>query len=427
MQSPYAALEVAVPSAPRGVPSLPDDMSGGSVARQAVGVGLGFMAAGMTAAAGVAADRLSRGRRTAVALDSSVADTRFHMTPDVEMVVTTTDGVELHVEIDEPRGERTDDEADLGPRPTIVFSHGYCLSLLCWFFQRRALRDAGYRVVLWDQRGHGRSGMGDKESVSIDQLGDDLYRVIQETVPEGPIILVGHSMGGMSTMSLGLEYEQFVRERVVGVAFVATSPGDLSTVSYGLGRIGGGIVRRLTPLTSTALAARQNLVEAGIRQGRDLVDFLVDFGSFGSPVPMSVAKLTTDMIFGTRMEVIAALFPLFDEHDKRDALASFDGIEALVFSGTADRLTPVSHSEGIVRCLPGAEQVVVRDAGHVIMLEHPDLLNEHLLDLVARSRRSAAGVGSPPAASITRTPKVPRVVSDVSSRRAVDRARGRDA
>lgn len=392
---------------PRGVPSLSGDDSRRSGVTTAVTAGMGLMAAGLTAAAGAAADRLSRERRTAVSLDASVADTRYRERADVELTVQTTDGVSLHVEIDEPRNEPEDDGA--GQRPTVVFSHGYCLSLVSWVFQRRALRDAGYRVVLWDQRGHGRSGMGSKDSISIEQLGDDLARVIAETVPDGaPVVLVGHSMGGMSMMALALAHEEVLRERVVGAAFVATSPGDLSGVSYGFGRLGGHVVRRLTPLTSAALARRQHLVDLGIRQARDVVDFFVDFGSFGHPVPLSVAQLTTDMIFGTRMEVIAAFFPLFDAHDKREALATFDGVECLVISGTADRLTPVGHSEEIVRMVPGAEHIVVQDAGHVIMLEYPDLLNEHLLELVERSRRAGE---KPPVRRVRRS------VRDLEARR----------
>lgn len=398
---------------PRGVPELGNNAWDGGdwVSRSAVGVGLGMAAAGITAAAGLAADRLSRDRRTAVALDENLGERRFKETPDTELTVRATDGVELHVEIDEPR------EGSGAGRPTVLLSHGYCLNLTSWVFQRRARRAAGYRVVLWDQRGHGRSGMGEKESISIDQLGQDLYRVIEAVVPTGPIVLVGHSMGGMSMMALALEYEEFVRSRVVGAAFVATSPGDLSGVSYGFGPLGGKLIRRLTPLTSSLLAPRQKLVDTGLRQTRDLVDFVVNHLSFGSPVPLSVAQLATDMIFGTRMEVIAAFFPVFDEHDKRDALRAFDGVETLVISGTADRLTPPEHSESIVRFIPGAEHILVLDAGHLIMLEHPDVVNEHLLDLLVRAGRVHSG----PAPR-----RVRQEVSDVAARRAARRARRRE-
>ena len=135
------------------------------------GLGVGLVAAGAAAAAGLAADRLVRARNTAIALDS--AET-YERVADEELVVVADDGVPLHVEVDHPTAPAT----GTGPVPTVVLSHGYTLSLRCWVFQRRALTAAGYRVVVWDQRGHGRSGSGSPEHYEVDQLGQDLARVI---------------------------------------------------------------------------------------------------------------------------------------------------------------------------------------------------------------------------------------------------------
>ena len=366
-------------------PGAPRTSGAGGIA----GVGLGLAAGALTAAAGVAADRLSRGRRTAVALDEARGerDRLYKEDPDLELVVVASDGVPLHVEIDEARGEVAQDEA--APRPTVVFSHGYCMSNRCWVFQRRAVRAAGYRVVIWDQRGHGSSGVGERDSYDIDQLGEDLLLVLQETVPEGPVVLVGHSMGGMTMMALGLVDELYVRERVIGAAFIATSPGKLSDMTFGVARPLGRLVHRLAPTAASTLSNRQGLVDGGVRAARDVIDFFVDWGSFGSPVPLSVAQLTTDMIFDTRMDTISAFMPRFNTHDKREALAAFRGVETLVLNGQMDRLTPPDHSDEIVRLVPGAEHVVVAEAGHIIMLEHPELVSEQVLALIDRSRRHA--------------------------------------
>jgi len=62
-----------------------------------------------------------------------------------EVVVIAADGVELHVEIDEPEGQAAVAPSSV-PVPTVVFCHGYTLSLRSWVFQRRALKAAGYRV-----------------------------------------------------------------------------------------------------------------------------------------------------------------------------------------------------------------------------------------------------------------------------------------
>ncbi|MBK7722567.1 MAG: alpha/beta hydrolase [Austwickia sp.] len=340
----------------------------------------------------MAAERLWRGRRTAVALDSGrpEQDRSYVETPDVEMVVVASDGVPLHVEIDEARSP----SAGQPGRPTVVFSHGYCMSLQSWVFQRRALREAGYRVVLWDQRGHGRSGVGDRDSYDIDQLGEDLSMVIRTAVGDGPVVLVGHSMGGMTMMAMALVDEEQVTAQVVGAAFLATTTGRIAEVSFGLARPIGQLIHWVAPAAALTLASRQHLVDGTVRAGREIVDFFVDWGSFGSPVPLSIAQLTTDMIVGTRMDTISAFMPRFSAHDKREALAAYRGTEALVLNGTRDKLCPPDHSAEIVRQLPGAEHVVVQEAGHIIMLEHPQLVNEQLMALVQRSHRHPAEAGS---------------------------------
>ncbi len=384
------------------------------------GVGLGLAAGAVTAAAGIAADRLNRGRRTALALDEArdERDRMYTDVPDAELVVVASDGVPLHVEIDNPRGHPSADHIS----PTVVFSHGYCLSSQSWVFQRRAVREAGYRVVLWDQRGHGRSGVGNRDSYDIDQLGKDLLLVLQEAVPSGPVVLIGHSMGGMTMMALGLVDERYVRERVIGAAFIATSTGKLAEMTFGLTRPIGRLIHRIAPTAASTLSGRQGLVDGGVKAGRDVIDFFVDWGSFGSPVPLSIAQLTTDMIVSTRMDTISAFMPRFNTYDKREALAAYRGVETLVLNGQEDRLTPPEHSDEIVRLIPGAEHVLIAEAGHIIMLEHPTLVSEQVLALIERARRS---IDDPqayrPEALVARRPV--RTLTDIKAKRAAAKAR----
>ena len=113
-----------------------------------------------------------------------------------------------------------------------------------------------------------------------------------------------------------------------------------------------------------------------------------------------------------------ARLPTFDRHDKRGALVHFHGMETLVLNGIHDVLTPPEHSEEIVRLVPGAEHVVIEEAGHIIMLEHPEVLNEQFESLVERGMRAAdEGV------AVTRKPRVRRTVTDLAKRRQVARAR----
>jgi pimeloyl-ACP methyl ester carboxylesterase len=306
--------------------------------------------------------------------------------------VEADDGTLLHVEIDEveppqPGGRRPSP----GSRPrrepllTVVFRHGYALSLDSWHYQRKALRGR-YRTVFWDQRGHGRSGTGPDGSATIDQIGKDLHRVLAAVAAEGPLVLVGHSMGGMTVMSLAHQDPGFFDERVLGVALVSTSAGGLGQVDFGLPRL-APIFHRLAPTAVKALTLTPTLVERGRRIGSDLEALLVRRYAYASPVPAALVRFTADMIASTRLEVISDFLPTFSTHDKREALATLHDHEVLVLVGDGDLLTPVEHSEDIVRRIPGAEHVVVRDSGHLIMLEHPELVTMHLIDLVERSLR----------------------------------------
>ncbi|MEP6799010.1 MAG: alpha/beta fold hydrolase, partial [Lapillicoccus sp.] len=100
------------------------------------------------------------------------------------------------------------------------------------------------------------------------------------------------------------------------------------------------------------------------------------------------------------------------------ALPVFRGIETLVFNGDQDILTPPEHSEAIVRALPGAEHVIVRDAGHVIMLEHPDLLSSQLIALAERGvRAQERGV------DITAKPRTRRLVTNLDKLRRIEQVR----
>ncbi len=346
------------------------------------GLGIGLGAAGMAGAAGAAslvADRLRRREDAALPEYASLIEPA-----DQELVVVADDGVVLHAQVDEPTGDPF--TADGRRKPTVVLSHGFCLTSECWVLQRRALRKAGYRVVTWDLRGHGRSGPGSSGNYVIDQLGEDLYAVIQAAAPEGDLALGGHSMGGMTTMAMAAAHPEVIEERTVAFAAIATSPGGHPVANGGFAAAAGKVLlERVGPRVFGRLVARPELLASILRANRDLEEFLVERYSFASPVPRSAVRLTAKMILGTHLTVMSDFVHTFNSYDKTAALALFTHVETLVFNGTQDVLTPPSHSEIIIAAIPSAEHVLIRDAGHIIMLEYPDLLNEHLIALLDRA------------------------------------------
>ncbi|ELP67079.1 alpha/beta fold hydrolase [Streptomyces turgidiscabies] len=400
-----SSAEVVASAATAAVASAAEVTAGGwRRATGIAGVAIGVVAAG--AAAGVAVERLTVGRgmreRARLVLDSAGPYGALRGTPGKAYA---DDGTELYYEVDDvdpeaapaltPRRRRLFGRK--APAPvTVVFSHGYCLNQDSWHFQRTALRGV-VRSVYWDQRSHGRSGRGaaqlnDRTPVSIDQLGRDLKAVLDAAVPEGPIVLVGHSMGGMTVMAFADEYPDVVRERVVGIAFVGTSSGRLGEVNFGLPVAGVNAVRRVLPGVLRALGQQAEWVERGRRATADLFTGIIKRYSFASrDVDPAVARFAERMIEGTPIDVVAEFYPAFTEHDKTEALAHFRDLPVLVLAGVGDLVTPSEHSEAIADLLPDAELVLVPDAGHLVMLEHPEVVTDRLADLLTRAGAVPAG------------------------------------
>ncbi|MFB9836944.1 alpha/beta fold hydrolase [Actinoallomurus acaciae] len=296
--------------------------------------------------------------------------------------VMASDGVPLHVEVDGP------DDAAL----TVVFSHGYCLTQDSWYFQRRDLaRLDDVRLVFWDQRSHGRSGRSDLTHATIDQCGDDLLAVIEATTsPDRPVVLAGHSMGGMTIMALADRHPELFGSRVVGVALVNTSSGQLAELTLGLPELFGKVFRRAVPGVVRGIGKRGTLIDRGRRIGADVAFVITRRIAFADrEVSPSIVEFVERMIGATPTEVIVEFYPTLAEHDKLEALGVLRDLPAVIVVGDEDRLTPPAHGRAIAAALPDAELIEVTEGGHVVMLEHPEVVTDAIAELVGRVRPAA--------------------------------------
>jgi pimeloyl-ACP methyl ester carboxylesterase len=334
----------------------------------------GVAGAVLTGAVVGAATRGRRARRRVLAAGPALGE----QAADRESTVVADDGVALAVMHVEPAGGK--------PELTVVFVHGFVLDRRMWHYQRAelaALAQPRVRVVLYDQRSHGRSGHSSRRSATIDQLGRDLDAVLRAAGPGGPVVLVGHSMGAMTIMALAEQQPELFASRVAGVALLCTSAGDLASM-----RLARPFLAPSSPvvaLGALAAARRPGLVEWGRRISADATRPLIRTFGFGTARPAGeLVDLVERMIAGTSVQAMTDFLRTLGEHDRFRALAGLRLCHVLVLGGDADRLTPYQHTEALAAELPDAELVRVPGAGHLAPLEQPDLVNEHLTRLIRR-------------------------------------------
>lgn len=284
--------------------------------------------------------------------------------------VSLPDGVRLYVE------EYGDPTATL----TIVLLHGWNLGSQLWRRQVAAIPQhlgVPVRVIAFDMRGHGNSTSCARRATTLFRLADDLAAVVQERVPHGKVVLVGHSLGGMTIMEYAHRHPDDFATRVAGVVFVATTAEGTVHTTYGLSPALARVIRRMEQ-TGAAVLARSG----GWRPHRPVMSVLAPgwrWLIFGDGADPEAVRLTAQMIGSAPLATIGGFRPWVDLHHRVDTLTAMRALPAAVLVGTHDRLTPRACAETIAAALPDAEHVVCLDAGHMLPLERPDEVTAAIL------------------------------------------------
>jgi pimeloyl-ACP methyl ester carboxylesterase len=267
----------------------------------------------------------------------------------------TSDGTALHVV----------DEGPVDSPVTVVLVHAWTLDHTSWDRVASTLSRT-VRVLRYDHRGHGGSSPAPFGTATIDQLASDLSELITDRVPSGPLVLAGHSIGGMTLMALAERNPELVASRVTGVAFVATSSGGLDTLTLGLpGPLARVVMRgerfvnsRLARVEHRALLAKPRLAEPGLR-------WLL----FGRRPRREDVAAAAEQVARVHPASMVGFRASLSDHARRAALAVYKDIPAVVLAGGEDRLTPPAHSRLIAAELPSSELVIYPGAGHMLPFE----------------------------------------------------------
>lgn len=322
-------------------------------------------ALGGVAAAGYAAQRIAAGR------------VRRAPDGDSARVLTTTPYTEHVLDTHDPGGTLFVAESGDPAAPPILLSHGVTLSVRTWFYQLEQLPREGFRVIAFDHRGHGKSVLGEAGH-SLDNLAEDVKTVVLG-LDLRDAVLVGHSMGGVAVQSFVIRYPELAAERVAGIVL-------LSTLAYTpFGSRSTQTKMRLEKLTKRAPDAtwlwnRPNLGLLAARLG---------FGKNPQPSHVElVRRMMMECAPETRRDAPRVLVGL-------DLTADLPKIRipTLVIGGTADALTPPFEARRMAQLIPGARLELMKDGGHMLMLEREEEINRMIVDFArevrARPRRTA--------------------------------------
>jgi 3-oxoadipate enol-lactonase len=256
----------------------------------------------------------------------------------IGMRVTMDDGVALEV-------------TDTGNGPGLLLVHGFGGAKEDFADHVDALA-ARHRVVTFDHRGHGKSDdPPGADAYSLDRLAADVLGVAG-ALGIDTFRLLGHSMGGMVARRVVLA----APERVAGLVLMDTSPGPIPSVDPELADLAAGIM---------------------LDQGKDVLKPMLDeAGTLESPAHLRLLAERPELV-EYELRNWQALSPVMwatmlrEIVHQPDQLALLAGVRCptLVIVGEQD--TPfVSASHDMAATIPGAELVVVRDAGHSPQLEN---------------------------------------------------------
>ncbi len=311
----------------------------------ALALGLAGVAAGGTA---LAAFRAARKYRN-LELDMS----ELALADDITRInVTVDDGATIH-------------GVEAGKGRPIVLLHGVTLSVKTWPYQLRTLSEE-YRVIALDARGHGDS-KSDLNGFSMERLASDVAQVFAQLDLRDAIV-VGHSMGGMMTQQMCLDFPDLARERIAGTILLSTAAAPAASVPGG-----ARFTRSLKP---RGVVGSRSLPAAEIGYA------IARLALGAHPDPRFVAH-TRDMSGAVPPQIAAQVLPFVVGFDVRHRLRDYP-VPALVINGSRDLLTPPRVGRELARRIPGAHYEVVEGGGHMLMMERAAWLNERI-DKFARN------------------------------------------
>lgn len=249
-----------------------------------------------------------------------------------------------------------------GNGPTVVMAHGFCITLIEWNILWAALLKNGYRVIAFDQRGHGQSTIGSDGLNAATMAGD--YQAVLEHFDVHDGILVGHSMGSFLSIVFLLTHPEVAAARLKGVVLVAGMAGN---------------VLRDAPQNRVQVPLiKAGIIERVVRS--DTYKWFFGASLFGqTPSPAGIRVFSDVFIEQTPQQLI----PILDDMAQLDFYDRLGEIQlpSVIICGRNDKTTPPWHSVELGQRIPNARNLWVEGKGHLLNWEAPDILLDAIQSL----------------------------------------------
>ncbi|MBW3620307.1 MAG: alpha/beta hydrolase [Actinobacteria bacterium] len=274
------------------------------------------------------------------------------------------DGMRITVESYGPEGA-----------PQIVLSHAWTCTGRVWHEQVLALSDR-FRLITYDQPGHGRTSQPRSRRYDLDLFGDSLAAVIDQATAPGPLVLAGHSLGGMTVLNWMRRCAPGERERVRGIVLMSTtSRAAADDVALGFGI---HTVARLERIITRGLALVRPettyLAQRLYRASSDLSFLLTRTFGLAPDADPRYVDFTEQLVLDSDLDMITAVMAPVLTLDEDEALTCVT-VPMKVVVGTADKVTPLGLSRRMCDRCPSAELVALPGVGHMAPLEAHGTVN----------------------------------------------------
>ncbi|MEU8997409.1 alpha/beta fold hydrolase [Streptomyces caniferus] len=303
--------------------------------------------------------------------------------PHTTLPVVSADGARLYAEVHGPKDA-----------PAVVLAHGWTCSTAFWAPVVRDLA-ADHRVVLYDQRGHGRSPAAGPAGHSTHALADDLVAVLEAALRPGERAVVGgHSMGGMTIMAAA-ERPQ-LRERAAAALLCSTGSADLPAES------------RVFPLRSPQGRRRAHRLmlhsRAPLGPVSPLAKSALRYATMGPGATAEQIEACARIVHACPPGVRARWGRVLAGLELTGGASRLE-LPTAVVAGTADRLTPLVHARRLASVLPDCRGLTeLPGLGHMTPIEDPAAVAGRLRALVGDHLRPAGtGTGEAAAAEVPRS------------------------